>query len=146
MPQPPASDSQQIAGRIEDLYAKPLVDLAALAEANPEGSMLAALIGSLTDLQFAERNIAFQLQRLRELAHQERQIGPVEAVHILDCARRLADSVATRDAHTKTLKGVLASLHRVPTPDPEPEPGPAACTALVAAPAPAPARAAARTR
>lgn len=142
MSQPSASDSQQIAGRIEDLYAKPLLDLEAIAEANPDGSMLAALIGSLTDLQFAERNIAFQLQRLRELAHPERQIGPVEAVHILDCARRLADSVATRDAHTKTLNGVLASLHRVLAPKPEPEPGPAACTALL----PAPARAAARTR
>ncbi|KUO15201.1 hypothetical protein [Streptomyces dysideae] len=140
MSQPSASDSQQIAGRIEDLYAKPLRDLETVAEANPDGSMLAALIGSLTDLQFAERNIAFQLQRLRELAHPERQIGPVEAVHILDCARRLADSVATRDAHTKTLNGVLASLHRVP--DPEPEQGPAPCTAVV----PAPARAAARTR
>ncbi|GGZ79904.1 hypothetical protein [Streptomyces bluensis] len=146
MPQPPASDSQKIAGRIENLYAKPLAALEALAEAHPDGSMLAALIGSFTDLQFAERNIAFQLQRLRELAHPERQIGPLEAVHILDCARRLADSVATRDAHTKTLNGVLASLHRVPAPDPEPEPGPAACTALVPAPAPAPARAAARTR
>ncbi|WP_416986839.1 hypothetical protein [Streptomyces sp. T028] len=143
MSQPSASDAQQIAGRIEDLYAKPLADLEALAEANPDGSMLAALISSLTDLRFAERNIAFQLQRLRELAHQERQIGPVETVHILDCARRLADSVATRDAHTKTLNGVLASLHRVPAPDTAPQPGPAGC---VPAPAPALTRAAARTR
>ncbi|MDO0936464.1 hypothetical protein QQY66_33955 [Streptomyces sp. DG2A-72] len=140
MSQPSASDSQKIAGRIEDLYAKPLADLEALADLNPEGSMLAALISGLTDLQFAERNIAFQLQRLRELAHPERQIGSVEAVHILDCARRIADSVATRDVYAKTLSGVLASLHRVPAPAASPEPVPAA------APAAAPARAAARTR
>lgn len=128
-----------ISERIEDLYAKPLADLEALADANPDGSMLAALVSSLTDLRFAERNIAVQLQRLRELAHPERQIGSFEAVHILDCARRMADSIATRDAHAKTLNGVLASLHRVPAPDPKPEPVPAA--SAVPAPAPAAARA-----
>ncbi|MDG5808505.1 hypothetical protein P9869_38830 [Streptomyces ossamyceticus] len=58
MPEPNAT-AQTIAERIEDLYASPLADLEARAEANPEGSLLAALIISLTDLQLAERNIAF---------------------------------------------------------------------------------------
>ncbi|WP_215449480.1 hypothetical protein [Streptomyces sp. ATCC 21386] len=141
MPAPDAT-AQTIAERIETLYAQPLVDLETLAGLNPDGSMLAALLASLTDLQFAERNIAFQRQRLRQLADPERKIDTVEAGHILDCARRIAESVATRDAHAKTLSGVLASLHRVPAPDAKPEPTPATS----AAPVPAPARAVARTR
>ena len=139
MPEPRAT-AQTIAERIEDLYAQPLADLEALAGANLDGSMLAALITGLTDLQFAERSIAFQRQRLLQLADPEREIGSFEAGHIRDCARRLSESVATRDAHTKTLSGVLAGLHRVPAPDPKPEP------AVSAAPVPAPTRAIARTR
>ncbi|MEH0628544.1 hypothetical protein [Streptomyces stelliscabiei] len=142
MPAPDAT-AQTIAERIEDLYAQPLADLGTLAGLNPDGSMLAALIAGLTDLQFAERNIDFQRQRLLQLADPEREIGTFEAGHILDCARRISDAVATRDAHAKTLSGVLASLHRVPAPDAKPEPAPAASTA---APVPAPARAVARTR
>ncbi|MDX3523303.1 hypothetical protein [Streptomyces scabiei] len=141
MPEPHAT-AQTIAERIEDLYASPLADLEARAEANPEGSMLAALIISLTDLQLAERNIAFQLQRLRQLAQPGRKIGPLEAGHILDCARRLSASVATRDAHIKTLSGVLASLHRIPSTDVGPEAPPSVSPAPVTAPA----RAVARTR
>lgn len=139
MPEPRAT-AQTIAERIEDLYARPLADLEALAATHPDASMLAALITGLTDLQFAERNIAFQRQRLLQLADPEREIGSFAAGHIRDCARRLCESVATRDAHAKTLSGVLASLHRVPAPDPKPEP------TVSAAPVPAPARATAPTR
>lgn len=42
-----------ISERIEDLYAQPLADLETLAGLNSDGSMLAALIASITDLQFA---------------------------------------------------------------------------------------------
>ena len=92
--------------------------LEAHAEAHPRGTMLAALTSSHTDLQLAERTIDFQLTRLRELANPERQIGKFEAGHLLDCARRIADSVATRDAHAKTVSAVLASLHRAPAAPP----------------------------
>ncbi|MGP9017613.1 hypothetical protein ACT1U9_04280 [Streptomyces sp. BR1] len=127
--------SQTIAERIEDLYGQPIAALEAHADTHPRGTMLAALTSSHTDLQLAERNIAFQLQRLRELAHPEREIGKFEAGHLLDCARRIAESVATRDAHAKTVSAVLAGLHRVPAAPSPPSAAPAA-----------PAAAAARTR
>ena len=106
--------SQTIAERIEELYGQPMSALEAHADANPRSTMLAALTSSHTDLQLAERTIDFQLQRLRELAHPERRIGRFEAGHLLDCARRIADSIAVRDAHAKTVSAVLASLHRAP--------------------------------
>ncbi|MEU2874116.1 hypothetical protein ABZ769_33795 [Streptomyces olivoreticuli] len=137
----PRTTAQIIAERIESLYGQPLAQLEAHAEANPRGSMLAALLGSHTDLQMAERNIDFQLERLRQLAAPENEIGRFGAGHILDCARRLAESVAARDAHTKSVGAVLQSLHRVPAPDTQP---PAPHPSAVAAPARAPA--AARTR
>lgn len=112
----PHTTSETIAERIENLYGQPMAALEAHAETNPAGTMLAALTSSHSDLQFAERNITFQLQRLRELASPEREIGKFEAGHLLDCARRIAESVATRDAHAKTVSAVLASLHRTPAP------------------------------
>ncbi|WP_043267116.1 hypothetical protein [Streptomyces sp. CT34] len=109
----PHTTSQTIAQRIEELYGQPMAALEAHTDANP---MLAALTSSHADLQLAERNIDYQLQRLRELAAPEREIDTFEAGHLLDCARRIADSVATRDAHAKTVSAVLGSLHRVPIP------------------------------
>ncbi|MFG3282080.1 hypothetical protein [Streptomyces sp. NPDC048111] len=132
----PHNLSQTIADRIEDLYGQPMAALETQADTHPRGSMLAALTNSYSDVQLAERNIAFQLQRLREFAQPEREIGKFEAGHLLDCARRIAESVASRDAHAKTASAVLAGLHRVPTTPSPPS----------AAPASAPATAATRTR
>ncbi|MFH8991406.1 hypothetical protein [Streptomyces sp. NPDC017940] len=135
----PHTTSQAIAERIEDLYGQPIAALEAHAGTHPTGTMLAALTSSHTDLQLAERNITFQLQRLRELAHPEREIGKFEAGHLLDCARRIAESVATRDAHAKTVSAVLVGLHRVPA-------APSPPSAAPAVPASAAAPAATRTR
>lgn len=138
MPQPPASAhsaSQTIAKRIEELYGQPLAELEALADNNPHGNILAALTNSHTELAFAERNIAFQKERLRELTSPEREIGRFEAGHILDCARRIADSVAARDAYAKSLGAVLGGLRRVPGPETQP-----AAPPVPAAPAPATSR------
>ncbi|AJC55038.1 hypothetical protein [Streptomyces sp. 769] len=131
--------SQTIAERIEDLYGQPLAALEAHADANPHGTMLAALTSAHADLQLAERNIDFQLLRLRELTNPAREIGTSEAGHLLDCARRIAESVATRDAYAKTVNAVLGSLHRVPAPASPPP-------ATPAVPASAPAPAATHTR
>ncbi|MFD7017537.1 hypothetical protein [Streptomyces sp. NPDC059928] len=123
--------SQLVAERIEALYGQPLAELEALADATPDTSLLAALTGNHSDMALAERNIAFQLQRLRELTAPEREIGRFDAGHILDCARRIAESVATRDAYAKSTSAVLGGLRRVSAPDtrrPAP-PVPAAPTA-----------------
>ncbi|MFD9817459.1 hypothetical protein [Streptomyces violascens] len=139
MPQPRFTShpvSQIIAQRIEELYGQPLADLEAHAATTPHGSMLAALTSSHTELVHAERNIAFQLARLRELTAPEREIGRFNAGHILDCARRIAESVATRDAVAKSTGAVLGGLRRVSAPDAQPP----------APPVPAPAPAASRTR
>ncbi|MEU7646283.1 hypothetical protein [Streptomyces huasconensis] len=112
----PHTTSETIAARIENLYGQPIAALEAHADTHPAGTMLAALTSSHSDLQLAERNITFQLQRLRELLNPAREIGKFEAGHLLDCARRIAESVATRDAHAKTVSAVLASLHRTPAP------------------------------
>ena len=144
MPHTHATDhslSQTIAERIEDLYGQPLADLEALAASTPPGSMLAALTGGHADLHLAERNITFQLERLRQLAASEGAISRFEAGHILDCARRIAESVATRDAYAKSVGSVLGGLRRVSAPD-TPPPAPA----VPAVPAPAPASAPSRTR
>ncbi|WP_405729228.1 hypothetical protein OG885_09925 [Streptomyces sp. NBC_00028] len=134
MPQPrtpPLAVSQLAAQRIEALYGQPIAELEAIAAAAPEATLLAALTGSHGELALAERNIAFQLQRLRELTAPDREIGRFAAGHILDCARRIAESVATRDAYAKSTSAVLSGLRRVSAPDthsPAP-PVPAAPTA-----------------
>ncbi|MFF4363444.1 hypothetical protein [Streptomyces sp. NPDC001604] len=129
--------SQLVAQRIEALFGQPLAELEALAAATPETTLLGALTGTHSDLTLAERNIAFQVQRLRELTAPEREIGPFDAGHILDCARRLAESVAARDAYAKSTSAVLGGLRRVSAPDTHPP----------AAPVPAaPAATASRTR
>ncbi|MFF3460335.1 hypothetical protein ACFYXH_39835 [Streptomyces sp. NPDC002730] len=134
MPQPDTPShavSQLVAERIEALYGQPLAELEAIADATPDASLLAALTGTHGDLALAERNIAFQLQRLRELTAPEREIGKSAAGHILDCARRIAESVATRDAYAKSTSAVLGGLRRVSAPDTHPPapPVPAAPTA-----------------
>ncbi|OKJ72257.1 hypothetical protein [Streptomyces sp. CB02460] len=119
MPQPddPAhAVSQTVAQRIEALYGQPLAELEALADV-PESTLLAALTSNHSALAFAERNIAFQLRRLRELTAPNGEIGQSDAVHILDCARRIAESVATRDAYAKSTGAVLGGLRRATSPD-----------------------------
>ncbi|MFI2204651.1 hypothetical protein ACH47Z_28465 [Streptomyces sp. NPDC020192] len=138
MPQPDAAThavSQIVAQRIEALYGQPLAELEALAGNSPDATLLGALTGSHSDLDLAERNIAFQLERLRELTALDREIGRFTAGHILDCARRIAESVATRDAYAKTTSAVLGGLRRAPAPDTQPSAVP-----VPAAPAAAPAR------
>ncbi|MGW1194488.1 hypothetical protein ACWD4B_01315 [Streptomyces sp. NPDC002536] len=135
----PHTTSQTVAERIEALYGQPLAALEAHAEATGHDSMLAALLGSHADLALAERNIDFQLERLRQLADPDREIGRFDAGHILDCARRITESVTVRDAHAKSVSAVLASLRRLPAPDTK-VPTAAPPTAL------APAAPAARTR
>ncbi|MFJ9551259.1 hypothetical protein [Streptomyces erythrochromogenes] len=74
--------------------------------------MLGALLGIHTDLVFAERNIDFQLDRLRQFTGEDREVGSFAAGHILDCAQRLSQAVAARDAHTKALTAALQGLRR----------------------------------
>ncbi|MCD9193380.1 hypothetical protein [Streptomyces albireticuli] len=135
----PHTASQALADRIEALYGQPLSTLEAHAGATARDSMLGALLGSHTDLSLAERNIDFQLERLRQLAGPDREIGRFDAGHILDCARRIAESVAVRDAHAKSVTAVLASLRRLPGPDTKSPT--AALPAVPARPVPAASRA-----
>ncbi|MFC8198949.1 hypothetical protein ACFUTV_26670 [Streptomyces sp. NPDC057298] len=122
MPQPDTAHaiSEIIAQRIEALFGQPLAELEALADTAPDATLLAALTGSHSDLALAERNIAFQLERLRELTTPEREIGHFTAGHILDCARRIAVSVATRDAYATSVGAVLGGLRRASAPDTPP--------------------------
>ncbi|MER5442573.1 hypothetical protein [Streptomyces sp. NPDC002790] len=134
MPQPDIPTeavSQLVAQRIEALYGQPLAELEALADATPETTLLAALTGTHSDLALAERSIAFQLQRLRELTSPDREIGRFAAGHILDCARRIAESVATRDAYAKSTSAVLGGLRRVSAPDTHPPAAPLPATPTV---------------
>lgn len=118
MPQPDAvhAISEIIAERIEALYGQPLDELEASADSTPDATLLAALTGSHSDLVLAERTIAFQAERLRELTAPELEIGRYTAGHILDCARRIAESVAIRRACAKNTGAVLAGLRRAPAP------------------------------
>lgn len=109
---PTALTSAELAVRIEDLYGAPLTALEAHAQAQPPG-MLAALLGSRHDLAFAERTITFHRDRLLQLVQPERGIGAHEASHLIDCARRIVEAVAARDAQAKTAAAVLNSLGRV---------------------------------
>ncbi|NEB01947.1 hypothetical protein [Streptomyces sp. SID13726] len=126
----PHTVSAIIAERIEALYGQPLAELEALADSTSDATLLAALTSGHSDLVLAERNIAFQRERLRELTAPEREIGRHAAGHILDCARRIAESVATRDACAKSTGTVLAGLRRAPAPQSQPPlpPAPAAPT------------------
>ncbi|MFF2189705.1 hypothetical protein [Streptomyces sp. NPDC058155] len=129
----PDLTSTEIAGRIEDLYGAPLAVLEAHARDQPPG-MLAALLGMHHELALAERSISFHRDRLARLVHPERRLGGHEVSHVLDCARRLAEAVAVRDAHRRATADVLRSLHRVPAPQDQP---PAQMPVVPAVPAPA---------
>lgn len=124
--------STEIAGRIEDLYGAPLAALQAHARDQPPG-MLTALLGLHDTLDFAERSITFHRERLAQLIHVERKISAHEVVHVLDCARRLAEAVAVRDTQAVTASAVLQSLVRTePAGRAEPrEPSPAPPTTTV---------------
>ncbi|MCZ4101310.1 hypothetical protein G3I60_40055 [Streptomyces sp. SID13666] len=128
----PHSPSSEIAGRIEDLYAAPLADLEAHAQAQPPG-MLSALLAMHDDLALAERSITLHRDRLAQLVHPERQMGGHEVSHVLDCARRLAEAVAVREVQARTVSAVLQSLARVAAPAPSLTATPSSVTAPVPA-------------
>ncbi|MGW4441959.1 hypothetical protein [Streptomyces sp. NPDC004682] len=111
--------SIEIAGRIEDLYGAPLADLTVHAQNQPPG-MLSALLGMHDDLARAEHSIEVHRDRLARLVHPEQQVSRHEVPHLLDSARRLAESVAVRDVQAKTASAVLHSLVRLPDPAPSP--------------------------
>ncbi|MFJ6898170.1 hypothetical protein [Streptomyces hokutonensis] len=135
----PHLTSTDIAGRIEDLYGAPLADLATHAQDRPPG-MLSALLGLHHGLAFAERSITFHRDRLAQLVHPDRQIGAHEVTHVLDCARRLAEAVAVRDAQAATGLAVLQSLGRIAAPEPFPVPTPDAAAPPLTATSTAPSR------
>jgi hypothetical protein len=118
--------ASDVAARVEALYGRPLDQLHAHVQTTERSTMLAALLAIHAALDLAERSIDFQLRRLRQLAALDGDIGAFDAGHILDCARRLAESIAARDAHGNGVTAVLQSLHRVPAPDPASTPTPAA--------------------
>lgn len=129
----PDLTSTAIAGRIEDLYGAPLTDLTAQAQDRPPG-MLAALLDMHHELDLAEHSISFHRDRLTRLVRPERRLGGHEVSHVLDCARRLAEAVAVRDAHGRATAAVLRSLHRAPAPQDQ---APSQMPAVPAVPAPA---------
>lgn len=131
--------STDIAGRIEDLYGAPLADLATRAQDQPPG-MLSALLDVHHGLAFAERSITFHRDQLTQLVHPERHIGAHEVSHVLDCARRLAEAVAVRDAQAATALAVVQSLGRVTSPAPAPAPAPTVAPPPMAATSTAPSR------
>ncbi|MFW6724204.1 hypothetical protein ACHZ98_29450 [Streptomyces sp. MAR4 CNY-716] len=110
-----------IARRIEDLYGEPLADLKAHPEAQRPG-MLAALLGMHQALTLAEHSIGFHRDYLTRLLQPDRQLGPHEVSHLLDCTRRLAEAVAVRDVQSASAQAVLQSLTRVAASPPTTEP------------------------
>ncbi|MER5813788.1 hypothetical protein [Streptomyces californicus] len=127
------STSHTVAERIETLYGQPLAVLEAHDHAQAAGSMLAALVHAHSALQLAERSIDFHRDRLRSVIAPDRRIESFDAGHILDCARRVAEAVATRDAYATTVNAVLDGLHRTPAADTTPS-----APAVPPPPAPAP--------
>ncbi|MDN3265665.1 hypothetical protein QWJ26_38870 [Streptomyces sp. CSDS2] len=109
--------STEIAGRIEDLYGAPLAALEAHAQDQSPG-MLTALLGLHSTLALAEHSITVHRKRLAQLIHPERDISAHEMVHVLDCARRLAEALAVRDTQAVTASAVLQSLVRIKPPEP----------------------------
>ncbi|MFG2978837.1 hypothetical protein ACGFYY_38350 [Streptomyces sp. NPDC048331] len=126
--------SRQIADHIESLYGQPRADLEAHADSTTHPNMLSALLAGHRTVEFAETDLAFQLQRLRQLTDPEREIGRFDSGHIYDCARRIGEAVAVRDAQARHVSAVLQSLHRTPTPQTTPA-APATPPAPAAAPA-----------
>ncbi|WP_282697798.1 hypothetical protein [Streptomyces sp. CC208A] len=108
--------SQSLTERIEALYGRPRADLEAHAAATDRPTMLAALLDACSTVELAEKNIAFQRERLLQLADPGRDIGPAAAGHLLDCSRRIAESVTIRDTQARHTTAVIQSLHRAPVP------------------------------
>lgn len=131
---PPRGPALTIAERIEELFGQPLAELEALAADAPHRTLLGALTHGQSELALAERSIAFHLERLHELTSPEREIGRFESGHIFDCARRIADSVATRDAYAVSIGAVLSGLRRVSGPNATPVASPGPAVPVAAAP------------
>ncbi|MCY0935930.1 hypothetical protein [Streptomyces sp. H34-S4] len=112
--------SRQIAEHIEFLYGRPHAELEAHAESTTHPNMLSALLAAHGAIEFAERDLDFQLQRLRKLTQPEREVGRYDAGHIYDCARRIGEAVAVRDTQARHVSAVLQSLHRTPAPEATP--------------------------
>ncbi|WP_328486015.1 hypothetical protein [Streptomyces zaomyceticus] len=108
--------SESIAERIENLYGRPRADLQAHAATTDRPTMLNALLDALSTVELAEKNIEFQRERLLQLADPSRDIGPATPGHLLDCSRRIAESVVIRDTQAQHATAVLKSLHRAPAP------------------------------
>ncbi|WP_435059111.1 hypothetical protein [Streptomyces sp. bgisy060] len=120
--------SAPLAERIEALYGRTRADLEAHAATTDQPTMLAALLEALSTVELAEKNIAFQRERLLQLAAPAHDIGPFTASHLLDCSRRIAESVAVRDTQAHHVTAVIQSLHRAPVPAETPAVAPAATT------------------
>ncbi|OII62157.1 hypothetical protein BJP40_03925 [Streptomyces sp. CC53] len=125
--------STSLAERIEALYGRPRADLEAHAATTDRPTMLAALLDACCTVELAEKNIEFQRERLLQLADLGCDIGPATAGHLLDCSRRIAESVAIRDTQARHATAVIQSLHRAPAPAATPvSPAPAAATVRAA--------------
>jgi hypothetical protein len=107
--------SVEIAARIEELYGAPLSDLEDLARQRPPG-MLSALLDGCHRLALAEQSIRHTRHRVLELVSTAALFGSAEVSHLLDATRRLAESVAVRDAQAATTAAVLSSLGRTDAP------------------------------
>lgn len=138
----PHDTSRLIAEHIESLYGRPRAELEAHADSTGHPNMLSALLAAHATVEFAERDLDFQLQRLRQLTHPEREVSRYTAGHLHDCARRIGEAVAVRDTQAQHVTAVLRSLHRVPAV----ETTPVAAVAPSVPAAPATAATPARTR
>uniref|UniRef100_A0AAU2K0A6 Uncharacterized protein n=1 Tax=Streptomyces sp. NBC_00049 TaxID=2903617 RepID=A0AAU2K0A6_9ACTN len=116
----PHDTSRLIAEHIEALYGRPRAELEAHADSTSHPNMLSALLSAHAAIEFAERDLDFQLQRLRQLTHPEREPSRFTAGHIHDCARRIGEAVAVRDTQAQHVTAVLKSLHRTPAPETTP--------------------------
>ncbi|MFI9210244.1 hypothetical protein ACIGW7_19165 [Streptomyces sp. NPDC053253] len=108
--------SDQLTEGIEALFGRSRADLDAHTATTDRPTMLAALLDALATVELAEKNIEFQRERLLQLASPGRDIGPAAAGHLLDCSRRIAESVATRDAQARLATAVIQSLYRPAAP------------------------------
>jgi hypothetical protein len=103
--------------RIEALYATPLNELKRQSEETPTETLLGGLLTIHTALHFAEVGVDIQLGRLREHLDAATPAPDLPRIgHLCDSADRLAQAIATRDAHRTALTSVLAGLRRADTP------------------------------
>ncbi|MFI5804407.1 hypothetical protein [Streptomyces sp. NPDC051561] len=103
--------------RIEILYATPLNELKSQVEESRTETLLGGLLTMHTALHFAEVGVDVQLDRLREHLDAATPAPDLPRIgHLRDSADRLAQAVATRDAHRTALAAVLAGLRRADAP------------------------------